>query len=174
MKNQVANRLLLALSLVVFAVMMRLLPHPWNLTPVGAVALFSGACFDRRWWSFTIPLAALLISDAVIGFHSLMPVVYGTFAVVAGIGVFIRDRRSSPVAVAAAATVSATLFYIVTNFAMWTISVIYPKTLAGLVACYVAGLPFYGTMLIGDLLYSALLFGVFVSVEKHSARFATA
>ena len=172
MNSKLSSRLLLALLLVTLGTVARLVPHPWNLTPIGAVALFSGACFDRRRWSFAIPLVAMLAGDIFIGFHSLMPVVYGTFAVIVAIGIFIRQRRSSPATVAGAALVSATLFYVVTNFAMWTISEIYPKTLAGLIACYVAGIPYFGTQLAGDLVYSALLFGTFVWAERHVPRFA--
>jgi hypothetical protein len=170
MKQQTHARLLLATALVVLGTLMRIAPHPWNLTPIGAVALFSGASFQRKRWSFAMPLVALFLSDIAIGFHSLMPVVYATFALTVVIGILVKG--GSPARVAAGAVVSATLFYIVTNFAMWTISAIYPKTLAGLVACYVAAIPFYGTMLAGDLLYSALLFGTFAWAERRLPMFA--
>lgn len=166
------RRLLLAILLVVLSTLMRVIPHPWNLTPVGAVALFSGACFDRKRWSFIVPFAAMFVSDSLLelmtgqGYHSLMPVVYGTFAVIVVIGMLLRSRRQSPALVAAGAVASATLFYVVTNFAVWTASPLYPKTLSGLVACYIAAIPFYGTMLAGDLIYSALLFGTFVWFER--------
>jgi hypothetical protein len=166
------SRLLLGSALVILATVMRVIPHPWNLTPVGAVSLFAGATFDRRRWAFAIPLASLFIGDTLIGYHSLMPVIYATFAVIVVFGMFLRNRRSSPVAVASGAIASATLFYVVTNFAMWTISTIYPHTFAGLVACYIAAIPYYGTMLAGDLLYSALLFGTFVWLEHRVPRFA--
>jgi hypothetical protein len=164
------KRFLFATLLVVLATAMRIAPHPWNLTPVGAVALFSGAAFDRKRWSFAVPLVSLFLSDIVIGFHSLMPVVYGAFAASVLMGMLIR--RVTPQSVAAGAVASATLFYIVTNFAMWTVSTIYAKTLAGLVACYIAGIPFYGTMLAGDLLYSAALFGTFALAERRVPAFA--
>jgi uncharacterized protein DUF6580 len=161
------RRLALATLLVVLSTVMRIVPHPWNLTPVGAVALFSGACFDRKRWSFIVPFAAMFVSDlATHSFHVLTPVIYATFALNVVIGMLLRRYRQSPVAVGAGAFASATVFYMVTNFAMWTISVIYPKTLAGLVACYVAAIPYYGTMLAGDLGYSALLFGTFVWAER--------
>ena len=172
MNERTTSRLLLALFLVVLGTLMRIAPHPWNLTPIGAVALFSGASFDRKRWSFLIPLAALFLSDIVIGFHSLMPVVYGTFAAIVGFGLLLRDRRDSPLAVGAGAISSATLFYIVTNFAVWVTSGTYPHTLGGLAACYIAAIPFYGTMVAGDLLYSALLFGTFVWAERHIPLFA--
>ena len=171
-------RLLLAVFLVVLGMVLRVIPHPWNLTPVGAVALFSGATFDRKRWSFLLPLMTLFLGDAALelttgyGFHSLMPVVYGTFAVIVIFGLLLRDRRDSPLAVGTGAVASATLFYITTNFAVWASGMTYPMTLAGLIQCYVAGIPFYGTMLAGDLLYSALLFGTFVWAERHVPLFA--
>ena len=165
------NRLLLAVLLVVLATVMRVVPHPWNLTPVGAVALFSGACFDRKRWSFAIPFAAMLIGDAIIGFHSLMPFVYLSFALVVCIGIALKKRRESVAAVGAGAVASSTVFYLITNFAVWRMLDTYPQTAAGLVACYVAGLPFYGTMMLGDLLYSAILFGTFVWAERRVPAF---
>jgi hypothetical protein len=164
------KRSLLATLLVVLATAMRIAPHPWNLTPVGAIALFAGASFDRKRWSFAVPLISLFLSDIVIGFHSLIPVVYAAFAASVLIGMLIR--RVTPQSVAAGAIASATLFYIVTNFAMWTVSTIYAKTFAGLVACYVAGIPFYGTMVAGDLLYSAALFGTFAWAQRRVSIFA--
>jgi hypothetical protein len=171
-------RLSLAIALVILGTLMRVLPHPWNLTPIGAVSLFSGACFDRKRWAFAVPLAAMFASDTLLeiftgqGYHSLMPVIYATFALITVLGMILRERRNSPLAVFGGAVASATIFYIVSNFAMWTISTIYPKTAAGLVACYVAAIPFYGTMLTGDIVYSALLFGTFVWAERRLPQFA--
>ena len=175
MKNA---RFLLGCSLVVLATVLRIVPHLWNLTPVGAVSLFAGATFDRRRWAFAIPLGAMFLGDTLLelltghGYHSLMPVVYATFAVIVCFGMVLRSRRRSPLAVGSGAVASATLFFIVTNFAMWTISTIYPHTFAGLVACYIGGIPYYGTMLIGDVVFSALLFGTFVCIEHRVPRFA--
>jgi hypothetical protein len=176
MNTRTTSRLLLGIFLVSLATVMRIVPHPWNLTPVGAVALFSGACFDRKRWSFLVPLAAMFVSDTALelmtgqGYHSLMPVIYATFASIVCIGFLLRDRRDSPLAVGAGAVSSATFFYLVTNFAVWI--TFYPKTVAGLVACYVAAIPFYGTQLAGDLIYSALLFGTFVWMERRLPYFA--
>jgi uncharacterized protein DUF6580 len=164
-RNTIA-RLAFASGLVLLCAVMRILPHPWNLTPVGAASLFSGACFDRRRWALSVPLAAMFLSDAVIGFHALMPVVYAAFAIIVVMGMALRSRRSSPAAVAIGAVSAATFFFVVTNFAVWAIGSTYPMTLAGLVACYIAAIPFYGTNLIGDVLYSALLFGTFVWAER--------
>jgi hypothetical protein len=179
MNNSKTPRLLLALFLVVLGTVLRVIPHPWNLTPVGAVALFSGATFDRRRWSFLLPLTTLFLGDVALelttghGFHSLMPVVYGTFAMIVVFGLLLRDRRDSSRAVGSGAVASATLFFVTTNFAVWASGMTYPMTWAGLVQCYVAGIPYYGTMLAGDLLYSALLFGTFAWAERHVPLFAS-
>jgi uncharacterized protein DUF6580 len=154
------------MAILVFAgVATRLLPHPPNFTAMSAIALFSGAHFSRRIWGFAVPLAAMLVSDAVLGFSSTLPVVYATFAAIVGIGFLLRERRTRVLPVAGAAVASSVLFYLTTNFAVWVLSGIYPKTPAGLVACYVAAIPFFGPTLAGDLFYTAVLFGAFAWAE---------
>jgi len=167
-----SSRFLAIASLVVLAVIARLIPHPFNFTPVGAAALFAGAMLDRKRFAFIVPLASMLVSDAVIGFHSAMPVVYGCFAAAVGIGFLLRGRARSPLAVAAGAVSSATLFFIVTNFYVWATSALYPHTFAGLVTCYIAAIPFYGNQLAGDVTYAALLFGGFAFAERRFTNLA--
>lgn len=162
-------RFWLAASLVFAAALFRLLPHPWNFTPLGAIALFAGATFRSRLGALLIPLTAMLLSDAVIGFHSGMPVVYGTLALSACIGMTIRRR--SPLRIGAAAVASATLFYLTTNFWVWSAGHLYPHTIGGLIACYVAAIPFYGNDLAAHLFYSAALFGTFAWAERRFAIF---
>ena len=164
-------RFWLAASLVLAAALFRLVPHPWNFTPVGALALFAGATLRSRIAAVLVPLAAMFVSDAAIGFHSAMPVVYGSLALSVCIGMLIRNRRRSPAAVGAAALASSTLFFLTTNFWVWAAGHLYAKTLAGLVACYIAAIPFYGNDLAAQLLYSALLFGAFAWAERRFAMF---
>jgi hypothetical protein len=144
----------------------RLLPHPPNLTPVAAMALFGGAHFPDKRAAFFVTLAAMFLSDLVIGLHRGIPVVYGCFALIVCIGMALRrERRRRPLPIAAAALGSSILFFLITNFAVWARGVLYPKTFAGLAACYVAAIPFFRNTLIGDLAYSAILFGGFALLE---------
>lgn len=172
MNTTIRSRFWLMAGLVFGAAALRLLPHPPNFTPVAAIALFGGAHFSRKFWAFAVPLAAMLVSDAVMevttghGFTSGMPVIYATFAAIVGMGILIRNRRTQLLPVAGAAVASAVLFYLTTNFAVWAAGQIYPKTLAGLVACYVAAIPFFGPTLASDLFYSAVLFGGFAWAER--------
>ena len=157
-------RLAAILSAILIAAALRLVPHPPNFTPIGAMALFGGAYFGRRALAFAAPLGALLLSDLVIGFHSGMPYVYGSVALIVLLGWAIA-RRIALVSVAAAAVASSVMFFIVTNFGTWATGELYPQTVTGLVACYVAAIPFFQNTLAGDLLFSALLFGGFALLE---------
>jgi len=158
-------RLAAILTAIFVAAALRLVPHPPNFTPIGAMALFGGAYFGRRVLAFAAPLGALLLSDAAIGFHSGMPYVYGSVALIVLIG-WVVAKRMAPLTIAAAALASSVLFFAVTNFGTWATGELYPPSLAGLAACYVAAIPFFQNTLAGDLLYSALLFGGFALLER--------
>jgi len=159
------SRLLAILTAVLIAAALRLVPHPPNFTPIGAMALFSGAYLADRRLAFAAPLAALLLSDAVLGFHSGMPFVYGSVALIVLIG-WLGLKRVTSFRVVGAALASSVLFFVVTNFGTWALSGMYPLTPAGLAACYVAAIPFFQSTVVGDLVYSGLLFGGFVLLER--------
>jgi hypothetical protein len=151
--------------LVLAAAATRLLPHPPNMTSVTALALFGGAYFSKRWLAFAVTLLALLVSDLVLGFYPHMEVQYLSFALVVCIG-FVLQRRRSVAAVAGAALASSVVFFVLTNLGVWAFSALYPKTIAGLISCYVAALPFFRNTLLGDLGYTTLLFGGFHLLER--------
>jgi hypothetical protein len=158
-------RLIALLSAIVVAAALRLVPHPPNFTPIGAMALFSGAYLGRRGVvALVAPLGALLLSDLVLGFYRGMPTVYFSVALIVIIGWMTLERRS-PVRIGAAAVASSILFFAITNFGMWLFSGFYPRTWVGLEACYVAAIPFFQNTLAGDLFYAALLFGGFRVAE---------
>ncbi len=160
-----ALRLAVLLGMIALAAVLRIVPHPWNLTPVGAMALFAGAMLRNKRAAGFVPLAALFAGDSIIGFHRLMPVVYASFLVSVAIGFCLRERRTIA-RVAGAALLGAIQFFIATNFAVWALGGFYPRTAAGLGACYVAGLPFFWNTLAGDALYAGLLFGGFALAER--------
>jgi hypothetical protein len=160
-------RVLIILCFIVFAAVVRILPHPWNFTPVGAMALFSGAKLGRSWKTFLFPLIALFVGDLFVGFHRLMPFVYFSFCISVLIGISVRHRQSlKPLSVAT--FLGALQFFLLTNFAVWAYAINYPHTLTGLVTCYVAGIPFFGNTLASDACYALLFFGGFWLAERYS------
>jgi len=166
-------RLALLTGMIFGAAALRLLPHPPNFEPIGALALFAGAHVDNKRAAFFIPLAALLLSDALIGFHSQMFMVYAAFALIVWMGFGLRSR-SRPLPVAGASLAASTLFFIMSNFGVWAFDNLYPRTLEGLVTCYVAAIPFFGNTVAGGLFYAAVLFGGLALAERKIPRLAPA
>ena len=159
------SRLIALLSAIVAAAALRLVPHPPNFTPIGAMALFSGAYLGRRGLAFVAPLAALLLSDLALGFYQGMGTVYFSVALIVVLGMLALRRTSAP-RVGVLAIASSVLFFAITNFGMWLFSGFYPRTLAGLETCFIAAIPFFQNTLAGDLFYAALLFGGFALAER--------
>ncbi len=162
-------RFMLATLLIVFGVVCRVAPHPLNFAPIGAIALFAGATYENRRLAFLVPLVTMLIGDAFIGFHSLMPVIYATYALITLLGIALRERRTSPLHIGGGAIAGATIFFITTNFAVWALGTLYPKTWAGLVTCFIAAIPFFERTLASDMLFSAFFFGVYAIVFRSPA-----
>ncbi|GAB3181710.1 DUF6580 family putative transport protein [Telluribacter humicola] len=147
--------------IVLAAALSRLLPHPFNFTPIGAMALFGGAYFTRKAWAFVVPLLAMLLSDFILGFHSSMWAVYGAFILIVGLGMLML-RKITVGRILAASTLSSVLFFLITNFAVWMHpGSLYPKDAMGLIACYVAGLQFYQQDLFGNLFLNTVMGDLF-------------
>jgi hypothetical protein len=153
-------------AMILAAVATRLLYHfypglvPPNFSPVEAVALFGGAYFADRRLALLTPLAAMALSDLIIGFHGLLWLVYACVLLSTVLGFGLRGKVGVA-RVAAYGVIGSTLFFILTNFGVWLGSTMYPQTWAGLVERYVAAIPFYKNTLASTLFYSALLFGGF-------------
>jgi hypothetical protein len=160
-------------GMVAFTVVYRLAVHfsagalPWNFTPVEAMALFGGAYFANRKLAIAVPLVALFLGDIFIGFYGWMMLsVYGCVALTAVAGFALRGRARIGNTLFAAIA-SATGFYLVTNFFTWATTAMYPHTLGGLAACYIAGWPFYEHgSLPGTVAWTALLFGGFALLGR--------
>ena len=155
-------------SMIALAAISRLVPHPWNVTPIAAMALFGGAHFADRRLAFLIPAAAMMATDLFLGWHGTLPFVYAGFAAIVLIGRAIRGRLTT-VSVGGGALAGTLLFFLITNFGHWLIAPEYPKTLAGLAACYTAAIPFFRNMLAGDLFYTAALFGSLALAQRRFA-----
>ena len=158
-------RLLVLLSAIVAAAALRLVPHPPNFTPIAAMGLFGGAYFGKRSLAFVAPLVALLLSDLVLGFYPEVIFVYLSVAAIVLIGRTLSERRTV-LSVGIAAIASSLLFFSMTNFGVWLVMDYYSKDFGGLLACYVAAIPFFQNTVAGDLFYTGLLFGGFALLVR--------
>ena len=152
-------------TLMVFvAAFVRLLPHPPNFAPIAAMALFGGAYFNKKSLAFAIPLIALFLTDLIIGIYSYAWIVYLSFALIVVLGIVMLKKVSVKNVVITSLTASVS-FFAITNFGVWALGTLYPKTPAGLMESYIAAIPFFQYSLIGDLFFVGLMFGVYELVK---------
>ncbi len=154
--------------MILLAALTRLIPHPPNFTPIIAVGLFGGAYFSDKRLALIIPMAAMFVADLFLGLHSTLIWVYLALILVVFLGFSLRGKIKL-VPVLTTAIGGAALFFLLTNFGVWITGGGYhhPFTLAGLMAVYADGIPFFRNTLVSSLLYTGLLFGVFeIAMEK--------
>ncbi len=166
------SRFLILTIFIVAAALLRLVPHPPNFSPIIAIALFGGAYFSHRGAAFIVPLLAMGIADLFLGFHQVMPFIYGSFLLIVGIGFYLKsNKRVLPIL---GGTIGASiLFFLVSNFGVWLTGTMYPMTFSGLTACYTAAIPFFHNTLLSGLLYSGVLFGSFELLKRKYPALAT-
>jgi hypothetical protein len=169
---------MLAYLFVIFAILARMpfMPHPWNFTPVAAALLYFGARGARR--QLWVPFVMLAASDVILTkfvysyqFSWDHFVTWAWYAAILWLGTSLRDSTGW-LRIAGASLASSVSFFVVSNFAVWACWDMYPKTPSGLLACYAVGLPFFRRGLAGDILFTALMFGLpaIVAVMARSAQ----
>jgi hypothetical protein len=161
------SRILVIAGLVIVGLLSRLMPHPPNFTSLNAMALFSISFFGNAWISFGTLFLTLFLSDFIIGFHSTWPFVYLSFGLIVLMGNKLK-KNASIKKIGTLSLVSSALFFIVTNLGEWFSGALYPKTWAGLSACFIAAIPFFTTQVFGDLTFSLILFGMLHTWNKRS------
>ena len=159
-----------ALFLLLFGVIARFLPHPANFAPIAAIALFGAVYLPKR-MALILPLAAMFVSDLFIGFYgaSVMIAVYASFLLTGIFGLWLR-RHKKWYTIGGGTILSAILFFIVTNFAVWAFTPWYAKTLSGLLQCFSMALPFFRNTLFGNMFYATSLFGAYELASLYVAK----
>lgn len=160
---------------ILIGVLSRILPHPANFTAVGGLAVFGGSKLPLKKALF-ITIASMFLADIVIGFHTTMWATYLGMTGAVLIGRMIAQNKSLR-HILGASMISSIFFFIITNFGVWMAwQNMYPKTISGLIECYVAAIPFFRNSIIGDLVYTtifSLSYGIVVSFKfkevKHLA-----
>ena len=167
--------LIFIISVIISGAFFRFIPHWPNFTPIAAMALFGGAYIGRKHLAFLIPFAAMFLSDLILGLHNNMWAVYLAFGITVLIGTMIR-KNVRVLSVVTASILSSVLFFLLTNFAAWLASPIYPQTFTGLMQSYLAGLAFFNdgayglsfflNEITGALFYNGLFFGVYAFAKQ--------
>lgn len=169
---------MLAYLFVVFAVLVhaRAVPMPFHFTPVAAALLFFGARMPKR--RMITPLALLIVCDIYLNkFVYAYPLRWDqavTWAWYAAILLFggLLAQNTSVLRVIGASLAASVSFFVVSNFAVWTVSrEMYPATWSGLLTCYAAAVPFFRNTAASDLFFSAAFFGAgYLLSHRHQER----
>ena len=157
MKNH--KYIFLAVTTIIVLSLFRLIPHPPNFTPILAISVFAGIKFKDNLFSYLVPVFAMLISDAIIGFHSGMIIIYSAIVLSA----FVSRRFNT---INTSILGSCILFFLITNFQVWLMSPSYSKSLTGILECYTLGIPFFFMTLLSTFFYSYILFYSFTFLSK--------
>ena len=153
------NKNFFLISIILFAIFSRFIPHPPNFTPITAIALLSSKGFTNRWIILLIPMISLFISDLFLGLHDSIPFVYGAFVLITLLGMSAKKIEISTV------LMSSTIFFLVSNFGVWFYN--YPITLDGLISCYTLAIPFFLNTILGDLVYSGIMIYPYYALRKN-------
>jgi len=147
------------------AALLRLVPHPWNITPIASIGLFAGSWCDRR-VAWLMPLIPLLIGDLITGLYDplIMLFVYAGIGLSAVVGRLFLSRKRNILRFAGAISVNALIFYLLSNFPVWW--VYYPHSITGLLECYIKAIPYLGYSVMGDSLFVTLIFGTHYLAQK--------
>ncbi len=154
------NKNFFLISIILFAIFSRFIPHPPNFTPITAIALLSSKGFTNRWIILLIPMISLFISDLFLGLHDSIPFVYGAFILITLLGISAKKIEISTV------LMSSTIFFLVSNFGVWFYN--YPITLDGLISCYALAIPFFLNTILGDLFYSVIMIYPYYALKKNN------
>lgn len=142
--------------IILLAVIARLLPHPPNFAPISGLALFSGSHFKNK-FSFLIPLSAMFFSDIFLGLHQTIAYVYFSFLIIYFIGRTFLTKKTF-LRIIFSSLFSSIIFFLITNFGVWHLTSMYPKTFNGLFQSYIMALPFFRNTFFSDIFYSLSFF----------------
>lgn len=158
------KHLVAALGLLVIGVASRIVPHEPNLTAVSAATIVA-ALYLPKHFAFIIPFLIMILSDAIIGAHPTIAWVYGSYALIAAMSVFLAKRYA-----VALPLLSSALFFIITNFGVWASTPMYAKTLAGLIECYTMAIPFLRGTVAGDIVYTTMFVLIYQAIHAYQLR----
>ena len=171
-------RFIFLASVILLVAFSRMLPHPLNFSPLGAIGLFGAAYFTKKWQAFLIPIAATWLSDLFINnvlyaqyyptftwFYEGFYWQYGSYLLITLAGLLIFKKVNTPRIIIGALS-STVIFFLVSNMGCWVGNPMYPQNMGGLMSCYAAGIPFVKATFLGDLFYSGVLFGTFYFAQS--------
>jgi len=174
------KNIIIIVALIAIGLIGRIIPHAYNFTPMTAIALLSAYAFKNKWIAIGLPLLSFWISDLIVnnfiyaGYYENFKIfspsflwVYGSILCISIMGRFTLNN-ANPKTIGLSSVTGSSIFFILTNFGVWATSAMYAKSFIGLIQCYTLAIPFFGGTLLGDLVYSTVLFSSYNLVVSKS------
>ena len=160
-------------GLILVTIIFRIIPHPFNVTPVMAISLFAGATISDKRWSILIPVLAMFLSDVILSltnhyslFHNTIFFVYGSILITVGLGWNLQSKKVNVGKTALFTLISSILFFVITNIGVWLFGGLYSQDISGLEKCFVMAIPFFKYSLLGDSFFVMVLFGTYEFISQ--------
>lgn len=170
--------------IILAAAFSRMIPHQYNFSPLAAIGLFGAAHFEKKWLAVLIPLMATWLSDVFINniiyaqyfdgftlFYGGFGWQYSAYILIAIFGVAIYSKKVNILNVIGGALGASLIFFLLSNFGVFISNPVYTKDITGLIACYTAALPFAQGTLMGNVVYSSVLFGAYYILQQNVTFF---
>ena len=145
------NYLKISFGIFVALAASRFIPHPPNFTSLIALSFYIPVIFGRKY--IAIIILSFLVTDLIIGFHSVMFFTWGSVLIIGLIAKFFTNsilmRICGPL-------FGALIFFIISNFGVW-IQGVYGYSMEGLIACYVLAIPFFHYTVVSTIIFSIII-----------------
>ena len=167
MKKLIKNNkyFIVPICLILILSFSRIIPHPYNFTPILSLGIFSGFYFKNFFLGSLIVISSMFIGDIYLGFHNTMFFTYISLLIAVSFGLLIKNFKF--VSILLAGTGGSISFYIITNFGSWLTLPIYEKNFTGLIEAYILAIPFFHNTLLSTLMYLFILKIIFdLSLKK--------
>jgi len=159
---------ILPVSLILILSFSRIIPHPWNFTPLLATGIFSGFYFKKFYLGSFIVIFSMFLGDLYLGFHNTMFFTYISLAAAVGIGLYIKNFKIYEIFYSS--IISSACFFIITNFGAWITLEMYEKNFSGLLNSYIMAIPFFHNTLISTFVYLFVIKIIFEIVTNNKIR----
>ncbi len=152
--------------LIILLVFSRLIPHPPNFTPIISIVILGGILFQSFILTAIVFFTSMFISDLIIGLYPEMIFTYITLMIIGILYYFIFNKINYKNLIVHS-FFGSFIFYLITNFFVWTNGSLYEQTLDGLIQCYILAIPFFSNTLLSTIFFSYLTFACVDKIKTH-------
>jgi hypothetical protein len=147
------------ISLIILIIILRIIPHPHNFTPIISFAIMGSWLFQNQMKTIILTFIIMVTSDLILGFYENIFYVYAALLFI--ILSFAKNKKYNYQNLILKGFLGSLIFFVLTNFCVWIFEDIYPKTLSGIFSCFIYAIPFFKNTLISTVMFNYIIFYIF-------------